>query len=268
MKKLKIYQADAFTKQLFEGNPAAVIPLETWLPDSVMQHIAAENNLAETAFIVPTGGKSDYHLRWFTPYIEVRLCGHATLATAHILFEQLGFDKSEIRFDSLSGILTVTKQNDGLLTLNFPTDILRGYDLGSKEATIIYNILSIKPLAVFRGRDDFMAVLPSESDVASLKPNFAGLKNLDARGLIATAKGDTVDFVSRCFFPEAGVEEDPVTGSAHTTMIPYWAKKLDKNRLFARQISLRGGNLVCVLRDERVDISGYAVTYLIGDIFY
>lgn len=264
---MKIYQADAFTSRVFGGNPAAVVPLQTWLPDSVMQNIAAENNLAETAFIVPTGGKSDYQIRWFTPSIEVRLCGHATLATAHILFEQLGFDQPEVRFDSLSGILIVKKQGENCYTLDFPTDILRGYDLASNEAEIIRNVLEINPLAVFKGRDDFMAILPSEKDIASLKPNFASMKDLDARGLIATAKGDKVDFVSRCFFPEAGVEEDPVTGSAHTTMTPYWAEKLGKNELSARQISARGGELTCLLRGPRVDISGHAVTYLIGEIF-
>jgi PhzF family phenazine biosynthesis protein len=264
---MKIYQADAFSSRIFGGNPAAVVPLTTWLPDATMQNIAGENNLAETAFIVPTGGESDYHLRWFTPSIEVRLCGHATLATAHILYEQLGFDKAEIRFQSLSGILKVKKQGKNSYTLDFPTDILRGYDLDSEEAETIRKVLKINPLAVFKGRDDFMAVLPSEQDIVRLKPNFAGLKDLDARGLIATAKGDVVDFVSRCFFPEAGVEEDPVTGSAHTTMVPYWAEKLGKNELSARQISQRGGELACVLRGERVDISGQAVTYLVGEIF-
>ncbi len=264
---LKIYQADAFSSHVFGGNPAAVVPLDNWLSDAKMQNIAAENNLAETAFIVPTGGDSDYQIRWFTPSIEVRLCGHATLATAHILFEHLGFDKSAIRFDSLSGILSVKKQTENTYTLDFPTDILRGYDIQSNEAGVIRNILKINPLAVFRGRDDFMAVLPSEKDVASLKPNFSGLKELDARGLIATAKGAEIDFVSRCFYPEAGVEEDPVTGSAHTTLTPYWAEQLGKVHLSARQISPRGGELTCLLRGGRVDITGAAVTYMIGDIF-
>lgn len=265
--KLKIYQADAFSSHVFGGNPAAVVPLDDWLPDAKMQNIAAENNLAETSFIVPTGGESDYYIRWFTPSIEVRLCGHATLATAHILFEHLGFDKSVIRFDSLSGILSVKKQADKTYTLDFPTDILRGYDLMSNEAEVIRNILKINPIAVFKGRDDFMAVLPSEKDVSSLKPNFIGFKELDARGLIATAKGNKVDFVSRCFYPEAGIDEDPVTGSAHTTLTPYWAEQLGKMRLSARQISKRGGELTCLLRGGRVDIIGSAVTYLIGDIF-
>ncbi len=265
--KLKIYQADAFTSRVFGGNPAAVVPLTEWLPDALLQNIAAENNLAETAYIVPTGGESDYHLRWFTPSIEVRLCGHATLATAHILYEQLGFDKSEIRFNSLSGILKVKKQGKNAYTLDFPTDILRGYDLDSNEAETIRKTLKVNPLAVLKGRDDFMAILSNEKEVADLQPHFTELKNLDSRGLIATAKGDTVDFVSRCFFPEAGIEEDPVTGSAHTTMTPYWVEQLGKTQLLARQISQRGGELACVLRGARVDISGSAVTYLIGDIF-
>ena len=217
------YQIDAFTGSLFSGNPAGVCILAAWLPDPVLQSIAAENNLAETAFVVQRD--SFFDLRWFTPTLEMDLCGHATLATAHILYEQLGFGKSAIRFDSLSGILSVKKQGDKTYSLDFPTDILRGYDLMSKEAEMIRNILKINPLAVFRGRDDFMAILSSEKDVASLKPNFVPLKELDARGLIVTAKGDDVDFVSRCFYPEAGIEEDPVTGSAHTTLTPYWAEQ-------------------------------------------
>ena len=265
--KLKIYQVDAFTNQVFGGNPAAVVPLTEWLPDAKMQNIAAENNLAETAFIIPTGGESDFYIRWFTPSIEVRLCGHATLATAHMIYEHLGFDKHALRFDSLSGILVVQKHAPNTYTLDFPTDILRGYDLISKEAEIIRNILNVNLLAVFKGRDDFMAVLSSEKDIANLKPNFKGLNELNARGLIATAKGKNVDFVSRCFYPEAGIEEDPVTGSAHTTLIPYWAEQLGKMHLSARQISKRGGELACLLRGDRVDISGSAVTYLIGEIF-
>ena len=265
--KLKIYQVDAFTNQVFGGNPAAVIPLTEWLSDAKMQNIAAENNLAETAFIISTGGASDFHIRWFTPSIEVRLCGHATLATAHIIYEQFGFDKPFIRFESLSGILKVQKQTSHSYTLDFPTDILRGYNLITKEAEIIRNVLNVNILAVFKGRDDYMAILSSEKDVANLKPNFTGLNELDARGLIATAKGNKVDFVSRCFYPEAGIEEDPVTGSAHTTLIPYWAEQLGKTQLSARQISKRCGELACLLRGERVDISGSAVTYLVGEIF-
>ncbi len=267
--KLKIYQVDAFTEKLFGGNPAAVVPLKKWLPDSVLQNIAAENNLAETAYIVPTGGVSDFHLRWFTPSIEVRLCGHATLATAHTLWQHLKFEKGTIAFDSLSGILRVMREGD-TYTLDFPCDILsegtpkeRG---GNEAAETIEKVLKIKPLAIFKGKDDYMAVLSKQSDIENLTPDFLPLKNLDARGLIATAKGDMVDFVSRCFYPEAGVEEDPVTGSAHTTMTPYWAEKLGKTTLTAQQLSPRKGNLVCSLKGERVFISGKAVTYLMGSI--
>lgn len=267
---LKIYQADAFSSKIFGGNPAAVIPLNKgvhsengWLPNNVLQKIAIENNLSETAFIVPTGGETDFHLRWFTPSYEVRLCGHATLATAHILWNHLGFEKETIAFDTLSGVLKVSR-NDNVYTLDFPTDRLENR---KNKTDLIHKILGIKPLDVFKGRDDYMVILSSQSEVEALKPNFALLKDLDARGLIATALGDEVDFVSRCFFPEAGIEEDPVTGSAHTTMMPYWAEKIGRNELVAQQLSARKGDLTCVLRGDRVDISGSAVTYMIGEIF-
>jgi PhzF family phenazine biosynthesis protein len=260
--KLKIYQVDAFTEKLFGGNPAAVVPLKKWLPDSVMQQIAAENNLAETAYIVPTGGASDFHLRWFTPTIEVRLCGHATLATAHTLWQHLKFQKETIAFESKSGILGVSR-NGEMYTLDFPVDILRG---ANEAAETLGKALKIKPLEVFKGNDDYMVVLPKQSDIENLKPDFALLKTLDARGIITTAKGDKVDFVSRSFFPAAGVDEDPVTGSAHTTMMPYWVEKLGKKTLTAQQISARKGDLVCTLEGNRVFISGKAVTYLMGRI--
>ena len=267
---LKIYQADAFSSKVFGGNPAAVIPLAKgvhsengWLPNNVLQQIAAENNLSETAFIVPTGGETDYHLRWFTPSIEVRLCGHATLATAHILWNHLGFEKQTITFDTLSGVLKVSRDGD-IYTLDFPADMIENR---KKKTDFIHKILGIKPLDVFKGRDDYMIILSSQSEVEALKPDFVLLKDLNARGLIATALGDEVDFVSRCFFPEVGIEEDPVTGSAHTTMTPYWAEKIGKNTLTAIQLSSRRGELTCVLRGNRVDISGSAVTYMIGEIF-
>jgi PhzF family phenazine biosynthesis protein len=264
---LKIYQADAFTSRLFGGNPAAIVPLTDWLPDDTMQAIAAENNLAETAFIVPTDGeKSDFHIRWFTPAIEVRLCGHATLAAAHILYEHLAYQKEGVRFDSLSGVLSVSKK-EKIYTLDFPTDILRGVSLDSPEAETIRKGLNINPLEILRGSDDFMAVVSCEADVQALSPDFSILKTLNSRGLIVTAKGDSVDFVSRCFFPQSGIDEDPVTGSAHTALIPYWAEKLGKPKLIARQISSRIGELTCHLKGDRVEISGEAVTYLVGDIF-
>lgn len=261
--KLKIYQVDAFSNKIFGGNPAAVIQLSQWLPDDMLQNIAIENNLSETAFIVPIDGLSDYHLRWFTPGYEVRLCGHATLATAHTLWHHLGFEKNIATFDTLSGVLKVIR-NENDYTLDFPTDTLVKSD---DKIDAIQKILKTQPIEVFRGRDDFMAVLSSQQEIEALNPDFSLLKSLGSRGLIATAKGDAVDFVSRCFFPEAGIEEDPVTGSAHTTMTPYWAKKLGKTSLVAHQLSARKGELTCVLRGERVDISGSAVTYMIGNIY-
>jgi PhzF family phenazine biosynthesis protein len=263
---MKIYQVDAFTQSIFGGNPAAVVPLETWLPTDTMQKLGNENNLAETVFFIPTDGvNSDFHIRWFTPSIEVRLCGHATLATAHVLYTQLGYDKPAVRFDSLSGILTVSRNADGSYSMDFPADILRGAT--AAEITIVEQVIGIKPVETWRGKDDFMAIVDSQTFIKNLKPNFAPLKNLDARGLIVTAKGDTADFVSRCFFPEAGIEEDPVTGSAHTTMTPYWAEKLGKTTLSAQQISARHGDVGCVLRGNRVAISGFAATYMIGDFW-
>lgn len=262
---LKIYQVDAFTNQVFGGNPAAVIPMQNWLPDSVMQTIAAENNLSETAFFIPTEGEADFHLRWMTPSIEVNLCGHATLATAHTLWQHLDFKKNVVTFDSRSGILKVSRTKTGY-TLDFPVDILRGVT-DENELEIIRNVLKIKPLEVFRGKDDYMAILPSQADIENLDPDFLPLRHLDARGLIATAKGDNVDFVSRCFFPEAGIEEDPVTGSAHTTMVAYWSPKLNKTELAAKQLSKRQGELNCILAGNRVLISGSAVTFMVGEIF-
>lgn len=262
MQKLKIYQADAFTENLFGGNPAALVPLEkNFLSDEVMQNIAAENNLAETAFIIPTD--KGFHLRWFTPSIEVRLCGHATLATAHILYDQLGYDKPEIIFETLSGDLRVKKTGSGY-EMDFPAD----FSVPENNVSdLVSRILGFTPLEIRRGKDDVMAVVSSEQQVENLKPDFGPLKHLNARGLIVTAKGGEVDFVSRCFFPEIGIEEDPVTGSAHTLMTPYWSEKLGKNVLKAIQISKRRGHLTCTLAGNRVLLSGNAVTYLKGEIF-
>lgn len=262
MQKLKIYQADAFTDKIFGGNPAALVPLKNFfLPDALMQSIAAENNLAETAFIIPT--EKGFHLRWFTPSIEVRLCGHATLATAHILYDQLGYDKPEIIFETLSGDLRVKKTDVGY-EMDFPAD----FSVPENDVTdLICQVLGFTPLEIRRGKDDVMAVVSSEKQVENLLPNFALLKHLNARGIIVTAKGDDVDFVSRCFFPEVGIEEDPVTGSAHTVMTPYWSEKLNKTVLKAVQISKRRGHLTCTLAGDRVLLAGNAVTYLKGEIF-
>ena len=257
--KLTIYQIDAFAEKAFEGNPAAVVPLQKWLPDSFMQQIAMENNLSETAFFVPV--KSGFHIRWFTPKAEVKLCGHATLATAHVLFNHLGFTENEISFDSLSGILNVTRENE-LIVLDFPA-------LAATETIILESVAKafhITPKACFKGRDDYMLVFENEQEVLSLQPDFQQLVNAQTRGVICTSKSDKYDFVSRFFAPAVGVNEDPVTGSAHTMLIPYWAEKLGKNELLAKQVSVRGGILHCKLAGNRVKIGGNAITFLAGEI--
>lgn len=255
-----MYQADAFTKQLFRGNPAAVCPLKEWLPDATLQAIAAENNLSETAFFIPKG--QGFHLRWFTPAIEVALCGHATLATAHILFQHLGYLRETINFHTLSGPLSVSR-GDGMYIMDFPTDILEP----APAPAVLLKALRAEPVEVFTGREDYLVVLESQEQVARLRPDFQLLRQVKGRGVIATAPGEEVDFVSRCFFPNAGIDEDPVTGSAHTTMTPYWAERLSKQELTARQISARGGELKCTMLGERVAIAGQAVTYLEGRIW-
>lgn len=256
---LPIYQVDAFTSQLFSGNPAAIVPLENWLTDEQMQKIAVENNLSETAFFVKEG--EGYRLRWFTPTVEVDLCGHATLATAHILFDELNYEREEIIFKTKSGILTVRYEGKRL-SMNFPAD-----DMSQTEGpAVLFKALGIKRTSEVYKTDDYMVVLDSESEVAALQPDFRLLKEVDAGGIIATAPGDEVDFVSRYFAPQSGIDEDPVTGSAHTKTTPYWSKKLDKNELEAHQISKRGGKLTCRMQGDRVEILGNAVTYLKGEI--
>lgn len=257
---LKIYQVDAFTSQLFGGNPAAVVPLTEWLADDILQNIATENNLSETAFFLPIG--EQYALRWFTPTAEVNLCGHATLATAHIIYKHLGYKKAQIQFSTHSGILAVEKTSSGY-TMNFPTDQL-------EEALSMAKVLEetgIYALSAYAGRDDLLVEVDSEKTVAQLNLDMSVVSKIAKRGLIVTAQGETVDFVSRCFFPNYGIDEDPVTGSAHTTLTPFWAHKLGKNKLSARQISARGGAISCELQDDRTVLSGQAVTYLVGDIF-
>lgn len=256
--KLPIYQVDAFAESRFEGNPAAVCPLENWLPDSLLQAISAENNLSETAFYVKNGDR--YDLRWFTPTSEVDLCGHATLATAYIIFQQTDAEQSEIVFDSRSGELRVTKQGE-LLTLDFPEQI------GEPCATPIPLIegLGATPIATYRAMD-YMAVFETEEQIATMSPDFKRLMDLDLRGVIVTAHGNHVDFVSRVFAPNYGVNEDPVTGSAHCTLAPYWGEKLGKRQLSARQLSKRGGSLHCELQGDRVLISGKVAPYLEGSI--
>lgn len=254
----KLYQVDAFTDQLFGGNPAAVVPLESWLSDDVLQAIALENNLSETAYFVPVEG--GFHLRWFTPGMEVDLCGHATLATAHVLFAHLDYAGQQIIFQSESGPLYVNRTAAGY-RMDFPADFAE--EITPPEALV--KALGEIPLEVLRGRDDYMAVFPDEATIKKLEPDFRAMMELEGRGVIATAPGNYVDFVSRCFFPNAGIDEDPVTGSAHTVMTPYWADKLQKNSLEARQISQRGGALKCKLNGDRVMLDGQAVTYLEGN---
>jgi PhzF family phenazine biosynthesis protein len=258
--EIKLYQVDAFTDQLFAGNPAAVCALKSWLPDKLMQNIAFENNLAETAFYVHE--KDGLRIRWFTPAVEVDLCGHATLATALVLFNKEGYNGDTITFNSRSGPLTVTKKGD-LFTLNFPTDVLKEVPLTS-ELTTGFNILPIKAL---RGKTDVLLVFENERQVRSLVPDLKEVVKIKARGVIVTAKGDNVHFVSRFFGPQAGVDEDPVTGSAHTTLTPYWAGVLKQNKLNAVQCSSRGGRLACELKGDRVEISGNGRLFMEGTIY-
>lgn len=256
---LKIYQLDAFTDKIFGGNPAAVIPLNEWLSDELMQKIALENNLAETAFYVPEGDK--FHLRWFTPTVEVDLCGHATLATAYQIFHYQNYAKSVIEFTSRSGILKVEKQGD-LLELDFPIDKFQTSD--TPQAFI--EALGATPKETFKGLTDYMLVFDSESQIKAFEPDFRKIASVNCRGIIVTATGDEVDFVSRFFGPASGGDEDPVTGSAHTTLTPYWAKILNKTTLSAKQISSRGGKLHCTLVGDRVKIAGKVAPYLVGEI--
>jgi predicted PhzF superfamily epimerase YddE/YHI9 len=257
--RLPIYQVDAFTDCLFGGNPAAIVPLETWLPDELLQEIASENNLSETAYFVRL--KEGFHLRWFTPACEVDLCGHATLATAHVLWRHLRYDGNTVRFCSRSGWLGVGREAD-FYVLDFPTDELEKV----RTPGIVAQALECTPAETLKGREDYLVILKNESMVENLAPDYKLLATLKTRGIIATAPGVEVDFVSRCFYPSFGINEDPVTGSAHTTLTPYWAGRLGKTELTARQISRRGGFLKCRLSGDRTFIMGKAVTYLIGQI--
>lgn len=256
--KLPFYQVDAFTNRVFGGNPAGVCPLESWLDYDVMQAIAAENNIAETAFFV--AGPDRFHLRWFTPTVEMDLCGHATLASAWVLFEKLGLTADVAAFDTRSGILTVAKKG-GLLSMDFPSRA--GTPVETPPAVL--SGLKAKPSEVLKARD-YLVVLESEAAVRAVQPDFAELAKLDCTGIIVTGPGDKCDFVSRFFAPRMGVPEDPVTGSSHCTLIPYWAKRLGKNKLRAHQVSTRGGELQCEDLGERVSIGGQARLYLEGSI--
>jgi PhzF family phenazine biosynthesis protein len=257
--KLRLFQVDAFASRVFAGNPAAVVPLERWLDDATLQAIATENNLSETAFIV--GGGGDYRIRWMTPAAEIDLCGHATLASAFVVFRFLEPGRSEVNFRSRSGQLRVEAEGERL-ALDFPARPprpLSGIEGAAKDA------LGRSPESVLEARD-LMAVFESEADVRSLVPDMARLAAFGRTGVIATAPGSDCDFVSRFFAPSVGVPEDPVTGSAHCTLVPYWAKRLGRSSLFARQVSARGGELWCEDRGARVRIAGRAVLYLEGTI--
>ena len=257
--KLKLFQVDAFSQVPFHGNPAAVVPLDAWPTDSVMQNIALENNLAETAYFVPNG--NGYDLRWFTPTIEMDLCGHATLASGFALFEILGTDQSILRFQTKSGELTVEKDGEKYV-LDFPSRP----GVAAEAPAGLIEAIGAKPKEILKSRD-YMLIYDTEDEIKAIKPNFEALSKIDTHAVIVTAKGDSSDFVSRFFAPEVGVNEDPVTGSAHCTLIPYWAEKLGKNELFARQVSSRGGELFCELRGDRVKIAGHAALYMKGEIY-
>jgi PhzF family phenazine biosynthesis protein len=256
--RLPMYQVDAFSARVFAGNPAAVVPLETWLPDDVMQAIAAENNLAETAFFAPEG--KGFRLRWFTPTVEVDLCGHATLASAHLLFTTLAYPGPRIEFLTRSGMLTVARRGD-LLAMEFPARPPQP----CAPPPALDKALGKAPLEVLGARD-YLLVYGREADIRSLSPDMERIAKFDRFAVIVTAPGESCDFVSRFFAPAQGIPEDPVTGSAHCTLIPYWSKRLGKTTMQARQISPRGGELVCEDRGERVVIAGKAALYLEGAI--
>lgn len=257
--ELPIYQIDAFTGAVFSGNPAAVCPLTEWLPDEKLQAIANENNLSETAYFVPAG--DGFHLRWFTPTVEVDLCGHATLASAYLLFEVLQHAGDSVRFDTKSGQLAVRREGE-LLVMDFPSRPPAPVDIHNG----LIKSLGGLPVEILAARD-YLVRYHSEADVRSLDPDMEALKKIDRFAVIATAPGDQCDFVSRFFAPAKGVPEDPVTGSAHCTLIPYWAEELGKTELTARQVSRRGGELYCKLSGGRVQIAGRAALYLKGTIF-
>jgi predicted PhzF superfamily epimerase YddE/YHI9 len=258
--RLPMYQVDAFTDSLFSGNPAAVCPLEAWLPDATMQAIAAENNLAETAFFVRDG--ADYALRWFTPTVEVDLCGHATLASGHVVFSFLEPHRNNVSFHTKKAGTLAVSRSGGMLVMDFPA--LPAEPCEAPDGLLA--ALSGTPREVLRARDHLI-VYDTAAEIRELTPDLAALGKVDCWAAIVTAPGENgIDFVSRFFAPRQGVSEDPVTGSAHCTLVPYWAKRLGKTELEARQVSRRGGALCCKLRGDRVSIGGKAVTYLQGRI--
>ncbi len=255
--KIPFYQVNAFTGEGFKGNPAGVCLLDTWLSDETMQSIAFENQLSETAFIIKE--PDQYTIRWFTPAIEVDLCGHATLASAAVIMQFIDNSLEQVQFDSRSGILLVRKNGEEY-TMNFPADeiseiVLNDYYLDA---------FSVKPHSSYKGKTDYLIVFNNEKQIREMKPDFKILGEIKARGVIVTAPGDKVDFVSRFFAPQAGIQEDPVTGSAHTTLTPYWSRRLNKNKLFAWQLSERGGILTCAMLKDRIEITGAIEIYIEG----
>jgi PhzF family phenazine biosynthesis protein len=258
---IPIHILDSFTDRVFSGNPAAVCPLEAWLPDDLMQRIAMENNLSETAFLVKEG--DDYRVRWFTPGVEVDLCGHATLASAAVLFEELGHPDDTVRFQSRSGLLQVSREAEGGYTLNLPADPPK------KAESVPPGILEGLGVAegeVWRGRDDYLVLLDTEDRVRNLRPDFRVLSGVPSRGVVATATGTNSDFASRCFYPQTGIDEDPVTGSAHCLLTSFWSLKTGKTAFKAVQLSARGGGMECTLAGDRVHLKGKVAFYLKGEI--
>lgn len=258
---LTIYQVDAFAESIFKGNPAAVIPLEHWLEDNVMQQIAMENNLSETVFFVK--GEEGYHIRWFTPEYEIDLCGHATLAASYIIKNFIEPPVKEIRFTTQMVGALKTYCNEGVYTLEFPARMPQACDIPEK---LLRSLGVSTAVEVLKSRD-FFVVLPNEEAIRNLQPDYTLMKELDTIGVIVTAKGQSADVVSRCFYPGAGIQEDPVTGSAHCNIVPYWSDKLNTTELFCKQLSPRGGDLQCELNGDRVLLSGKCVLFMEGKIY-
>jgi PhzF family phenazine biosynthesis protein len=256
--RLKQYQVDAFARRIFTGNPAAVCPLNAWLDDKVLQALAEENNLSETAFFVPTPG--GFHLRWFTPVAEVDLCGHATLASAHVIFEILGYPEQVIQFETRSGTLAVERRG-GLLSMSFPSMPPKP----CPPPPALIEGLGRNPVEILAAQD-YIAVFETEAVIRSISPELTKLKELGLRGVSVTAPGSSVDFVSRFFAPKFGIPEDPVTGSVHCTLAPYWASKLGKATLTAQQVSKRGGDILCEVNGGRVVLLGSAITFMVAEI--
>ena len=258
--KIKIYQVDAFTNNLFSGNPAAVCLLDNWLPDETMQSIALENNLSETAFLIKK--KDKFFLRWFTPKVEIDLCGHATLASAHIIYSEMNYKSDYIEFNIKSGDVLTVNRNDNILTMNFPAHEPKIVDYSLEE---LYNAFGVKPI-LFLYCKYGLVVFNNEEEIINIVPNLNVIEKLPYDGIIVTAPGENVDFVSRFFAPKLGIPEDPVTGGAHCELIPYWSKRLNKQNMIAKQLSKRGGVIHCSYLGDRVTMGGEAITYMHGEL--